>query len=78
MRITSSCPHIVVMTGDITADVTLTTMSQLAVTWAIEKMQEEDQVKKIAETNKSVAIALENLNTAKQQLAVTIFLSKEQ
>lgn len=78
MRITSSCPHIVVMTSAITADVSLTTMSQLAVTWAIEKMQEEDHVKKIAETNKSVAIALENLNTAKQQLAVTIFLSKEQ
>jgi hypothetical protein len=78
MRITSSCPHIVVMTSDTTADVTLTTMSQLAVTWAIEKMQEEDHVKTLAETNKSVAIALENLNTAKQQLAVTIFLSKEQ
>ena len=48
-----------------------------AIRWAHQKMQVEVEAKKLAENNNAVAIALENLNKAHEQLAVTIHLSRE-
>lgn len=46
--------------------------------WAYDKMIEESTVLALAEKNKSVAVALENLNKAKEQLALTTLLSTEE
>ncbi len=40
-------------------------------------MHEEQEMKALAEKHPAVAIALENLNKAQQQLKATIILSKE-
>lgn len=46
--------------------------------WAYKKMIDESRVYALAETNKSVAIALENLNKAKEQLKLTTLLTTEE
>lgn len=45
--------------------------------WARKKMNDESEIKVLAEKNKSVAIALENLNKAAEQLTITAILAKE-
>lgn len=45
--------------------------------WAREKRNEEIAMKALAEKHPAVAIALENLNKAEQQLKATVILSKE-
>jgi hypothetical protein len=48
-----------------------------ALEWAMEKRQQELEMEKLAENHPAVAIALENLNKAKDQLKATIILSKD-
>lgn len=48
-----------------------------AINWAMRKMNEEAEIKKLAKTHPAVKIAMDNLELAKQQLDVTIILSKE-
>lgn len=45
--------------------------------WARQKRQEELEYKQLAKTHPAVQIALDNLKKAKEQLDVTIILSKE-
>ena len=45
--------------------------------WAKAKMIEEQMYQNLAESHPAVKVALENLEKAKQQLDVTIILSKE-
>ena len=48
-----------------------------ALDWAIKRMEEERQWAELAKENKAVKIALENLEQARQQLAVTAQLARE-
>ena len=48
-----------------------------AIRWAHERMTMEEDAKRLAEDHAAVAIALENLNKAEEQLRTTIILSKE-
>ena len=48
-----------------------------AITWAIKRMDEERQWAELAKENKAVKIALDNLEQARQQLAVTAQLARE-
>lgn len=59
------------------ATVDLNGEAQAILAWARKKMNEEADYKALAERNKSVAIALENLNKAKEQLATVTILAKE-
>lgn len=57
--------------------VSLTASAETAIAWATRKMDEEAEWKKLAEISPVVAIALENLNKAKEQLTVIAHLSRE-
>ena len=59
------------------ATVDLTPDTQTIIEWARKKMNEEKEWQMLAEKNKSVAIALENLNKAKEQLMTVTILAKE-
>ncbi len=59
------------------ATVGLTVEAELLLDWAREKMREEQEMKRLAEHHPAVAIAIENLNKAQQQLKATVILSKE-
>ena len=48
-----------------------------AIRWAQEKMSEEIELKKLAEENAAVRIALENVKKAQEQLKITANLAKE-
>jgi hypothetical protein len=62
---------------DTYATVGLNAIAEQAIIWATGKMQEEAEHKKLANNNPAIQIALDNLAKAKQQLDVTIILSKE-
>lgn len=57
--------------------VELTGSANSAINWAITKMAEEAELKKLSEEHPAVKIALDNLEKAKQKLDATIILSKE-
>ena len=59
------------------ASVDLTPTASAAITWAINKMAEEQVYKALADSHPAIKIAMENLEKAKQQLDATIILSKE-
>ena len=59
------------------ADIGLSMTAQDALTWATEKMHEEQEIKTLAENNKAVQIALNNLKEAENQLAVTAHLARK-
>ena len=59
------------------ASVGLDPVAQEAVDWAKRKMQEEKDLLQLSKENPAVQIALENLKRAREQLDVTIILSKE-
>jgi hypothetical protein len=48
-----------------------------AITWAIERMKEEQAWAELAEKNAAVKIALDNLEQARQRLSVTAQLARE-
>jgi hypothetical protein len=48
-----------------------------AMKWAIDRMKEEEEWQKVAATNKSAAVALENLNKAREQMRITSYIAKE-
>jgi hypothetical protein len=58
-------------------DIGLSGVANSAIDWAIKKMTEEQEWQKLAESNKAVKIALDNLEQARQQLAVTAQLARE-
>ena len=59
------------------ATVGLSSEAESLLDWAKVKMQEEQEMKRLSETQPAVKIALENLNKAQEQLKATIILSKE-
>ena len=59
------------------ADVGLSGSANSAIDWAIKKMEEEKEWQKLAENNKAVKIALENLEEARRQLSITAKLARE-
>ena len=59
------------------ASVGLTPEAESVLDWAKAKMQEEREMKRLAEDHPAVAMALENLNKSQEQLKATIILSKD-
>jgi hypothetical protein len=59
------------------ASVGLSPEAETLLDWAKIKMQEEQEMKRLAEDHPAVAIALENLNKSQEQLKATIILSKD-
>jgi hypothetical protein len=59
------------------ASLTLSPTYQSVLYWAMQKMQDEREIINSAKKHPAVKIALDNLEKAKQQLDVTIILSKE-
>jgi hypothetical protein len=59
------------------ASVGLTPEAESLLDWAKVKMQEEQEMKRLAENHPAVAMALENLNKSQEQLKATIILSKD-
>jgi hypothetical protein len=57
--------------------ISLTHSANEALSWAIAKMQLENEYGRLAESHPAVKIAMENLEKAKMQLDATIILSKE-
>jgi hypothetical protein len=55
----------------------LTPEAESLLDWAKIKMQEEQEMKRLAEDHPAVAMALENLNKSQEQLKATIILSKD-
>jgi hypothetical protein len=62
---------------DTSVSVGLSGVANSAIDWAIKRMEEERQWAELAKENKAVKIALENLEQARQQLAVTAQLARE-
>lgn len=60
-----------------TANVGMTGPASAAIDWAITKMEEEKEWKKLAETSEAVKIALDNLEQARQQVDVIAKLARE-
>jgi hypothetical protein len=59
------------------ANVSLDSSSRFALDWVKKKMLEEQDMLELAKKSKSVAIALENLNKAKEELELIAILAKE-
>jgi hypothetical protein len=59
------------------AYIQLTEEAESLLNWARKKRDEEITIEAFASTNTAVKIALDNLKKAKEQLDVTIILSKE-
>jgi hypothetical protein len=59
------------------ATVGLNIEAETLLDWAKSKMQEEQEMKRLAENHPAVAMALENLNKSQEQLKATIILSKD-
>jgi hypothetical protein len=58
-------------------DIGLSSSANSAIDWAIERMEEEQEWQKLAESNKAVKIALDNLEEARRQLSITATLARE-
>jgi dipeptidase len=59
------------------ANIGLSSSANSAIDWAIERMEEEQEWQKLAESNKAVKIALDNLEEARRQLSITAELARE-
>ena len=59
------------------ATVGLDPVTQEAIDWVKQKMQDEKELHQLSKENPAVQIALDNLKRAQEQLDVTIILSKE-
>jgi hypothetical protein len=55
----------------------LSSVAESALNWALQKMGEEEEFKRLSESHPAVKLAWENLNKAKDQLKATVILSKE-
>jgi hypothetical protein len=59
------------------ASVGLNKSADVAISWAIRKMEEEQEWQKLAECNQAVKIALDNLEQARRQVNITAKLARE-
>ena len=60
------------------ANITLSPIAEQALSWAIQKQREEQDLEKLASNHPAVQFALENLRRAEEQLKATIILSKDE
>jgi len=61
----------------VNANISLGYSAEETIRWAMEKMNEEAKLEKLAEENAAVKIALENVKKAQEQLKITADLVKE-
>ncbi len=59
------------------ADIGLNGDANSAINWAIKKMKEEEEWKKLAESNQAVKNALNNLEQARQQVDIIAKLARD-
>lgn len=64
------------ITGSV-ATVGMNPAAEAAIDWAMKKMAEEQDLLELAKKSKSVSIALENLNKAREELELIAILAKE-
>jgi multidrug resistance efflux pump len=60
------------------ANITLNPVAEQAITWAIQKQREEQELEKLSQNHPAIQAALENLRRAEEQLKTTIILSKDE
>ena len=60
------------------ATVGLNSVAQSVISWAMQKMSEEQELEKMIKDHPSVKIAYENMKKASEQLKTTIILSKDE
>jgi multidrug resistance efflux pump len=60
------------------ANITLSPVAEQAITWAIQKQQEERDLEKLSQNHPAIQAALENLRRAEEQLKTTVILSKDE
>lgn len=66
------------ITASGSANVALSPDATQAITWAIQKQREEQELEKLSKEHPAVQAALENLRRAEEQLKTTIILSKDE
>ena len=66
------------ITASGSANITLSPIAEQALSWAIQKQKEEQEIEKLSKNHPAVLAAYENLKRAEEQLQVTIILSEEQ
>lgn len=59
------------------ASVNLTPDAERALSWAIDKQRQEQELEKLSQQHPAVKAAVENLKRAEEQLKATVILSKE-
>lgn len=59
------------------ANLSLSYGAEETIRWAQDKMREEEELRKLAENNQTVKIALDNLVKAQEQLKIAAHLAKE-
>jgi len=64
--------------GGNVASVGLIPDAERAIDWVMERIEKERRWKQLAEDNKSVKLALENLNKAEEQLELIAILAKKE
>lgn len=60
------------------ANINLSPDAERALTWAIQKQREEQELEKLSKEHPAVQAAIENLRRAEEQLKTTIILSKDE
>lgn len=60
------------------ANITLSPDAESALSWAIQKQREEQELEKLSREHPAVQAALENLRKAEEQLKITVILSKDE
>ncbi len=60
------------------ANITLSAEAERALTWAIKKQREDEELEKLSQNHPAVLAALENLRKAEEQLKTTIILSRDE
>ena len=60
------------------ANITLSPVAEQAITWAIQKQREEQELENLAQDHPAIQAALENLRKAEEQLKTTIILSRDE
>lgn len=66
------------ITASGSANVTLSPDAERALSWAIQKQREEQELEKLAHNHPAIQAALENLRRAEEQLKTTIILSRDE
>jgi len=60
------------------ANINLSPDAERALTWAIQKQREEQELEKLSKEHPAIQAAVENLRRAEEQLKTTIILSKDE